>query len=74
MTEWTNDTDGDLVVNPGLDQVEEISSHTEHDGFSVFRFGGGDPVDIHISCDECDIRYIIENVPKDKAENPEKYL
>lgn len=60
------------VRNPT--DASEVSGHADHDGFTATRFGAGEVVDIHISCDECGVRYIIEDVPKDKAENPGKYL
>ena len=66
--------DDSVIMNPDPDDASEIAAHGEHEGYSVFRFGAGDLVDIHISCDECDIRWIIEDVPKDKAENPGKYM
>jgi hypothetical protein len=61
-----------VVMNP--EDASEVSRHHDHDGFDVWRFGAGELVDIHISCDQCEVRYIIEDVPKDKAENPGDYL
>lgn len=61
-----------VVMNPN--DPEEVSGHLGHEGFAATRFGAGDLVDIHISCDDCGVRYIIEDVPKDKAENPGKYV
>ena len=72
MKEYTDDDGERIVINPT--DASEVSGHADHEGFTATRVGAGDLVDIHISCDECHVRYIIENVPKDKAENPGKYL
>lgn len=69
-----DEDDETVVMNPDVERVPEIASHHDHEGYSVFRVGAGELVDIHISCDECSIRYIIEDVPKDQAENPGKYI
>jgi hypothetical protein len=61
-----------VVMNP--EDPEEVSGHLDQDGFTATRFGAGALVDIHIPCDECNVSYIIEDVPKDKAENPGKYV
>lgn len=61
-----------VVMNP--DDASEIIDHSDHDGFNATRVGAGELVDIHLSCSDHGIRWIIENVPKDKAENPGKYL
>jgi hypothetical protein len=67
--------DGEAVsVERNPTDAEEIAEHPEHDGFSAWRYGSGEVVDIHISCVGCGIRYIIEDVPRDKAENPSDYL
>jgi hypothetical protein len=58
-----------VIMNP--DDAIEIAGH---DGYSAFRVGAGEIVDIHISRDECSIRWIIEDIPRDIAENPGKYL
>jgi hypothetical protein len=63
-----------VSVDRNPTDAEEIAEHSEHDGFSAWRYGSGQLVDIHISCAGCGIRYIIEDVPRDKAENPADYL
>ncbi|RLM53706.1 hypothetical protein DVK02_12735 [Halobellus sp. Atlit-31R] len=62
----------DVILNPS--NGSEIAGHADHEAFSVFRFGAGDLVDIHLSCGECGTRWIIEDVPKEVAESPGDYL
>lgn len=62
----------EIVRNPS--DPDRIAAHSDHEGYSVFRFGSGDLVDVHISCDECAIRFIITDIPRDKVENPERYV
>ncbi len=50
-----------------------ILDHSNHEGFAISTIGGKS-VNIHVFCNECDEKYIIENVPQEKAKHPREYL
>jgi hypothetical protein len=58
-------TDDETTVIRDPD-AEEIVAHFEHD-YRVTRYGTA-PADVHVYCETCDVRYVIEDIPRDRFE------